>query len=76
MRVLDLFSGLGGWASAFLDRGHEVVTTDLDLAFGCTVTGDIRDRSVFDELSADEPGGDLCATASASGIRRSQRESS
>ena len=30
MRVLDLFSGLGGWSQAFRDRGHEVVRIELD----------------------------------------------
>lgn len=41
MKILDLFSGLGGWAGAFRARGHEVVTLDLDPRFGCTVTADI-----------------------------------
>lgn len=43
MRVLDLFSGLGGWASAFRDRGHLVITSDLNPDFDCTITGDIMD---------------------------------
>lgn len=30
MRVLDLFSGTGSSTQAFTDRGHEVVTLDLD----------------------------------------------
>lgn len=29
MRVLDLFSGLGGWHAAFRERGHDVTTLDL-----------------------------------------------
>lgn len=33
MRVLDLFSGLGGWSQAFVDRGHEVLRIDNDEAF-------------------------------------------
>lgn len=33
MRVLDLFSGTGGWSEAFLQRGHEVVRVDNDLRF-------------------------------------------
>ena len=41
MRVLDLFAGLGGWSAAFKDRGHHIVTSDIDPEFGCTVTGDI-----------------------------------
>lgn len=41
MRVLDLFSGLGGWAAPFRERGHEVITLDLEARFGCTITADI-----------------------------------
>jgi hypothetical protein len=41
MRVLDLFSGLGGGSAAFKDAGHDVVTLDLDPRFGCTVTADV-----------------------------------
>lgn len=33
MRVLDLFSGLGGWSQAFLDRGHDVTRLDNDERF-------------------------------------------
>lgn len=33
IRVLDLFSGLGGWSQAFLDRGHEVLRIDNDPKF-------------------------------------------
>jgi hypothetical protein len=29
MRVLDLFSGLGGFSQAFKDRGHDVTTVDF-----------------------------------------------
>ena len=43
MRVLDLFSGLGGWAEPFRDRGHEVITLDNDPRFGCDITTDVRD---------------------------------
>lgn len=46
LRVLDLFSGLHGWAAPFVDRGHEVVTSDVDARFGCTVTGDFLDPRV------------------------------
>jgi hypothetical protein len=28
-----MFAGLGGWGSAFRDRGHKVVSTDIDPAF-------------------------------------------
>lgn len=33
LRVLDLFSGLGGWLQAFVDRGHEVTRVDNDPRF-------------------------------------------
>jgi hypothetical protein len=41
MRVLDLFSGLGGGSAPFRDRGHDVVTLDRDPRFRCTITADI-----------------------------------
>lgn len=43
MRVLDLFAGLGGWGSAFLERGHEVVSVDFEPRFNCTITADVFD---------------------------------
>ena len=33
MRVIDLFSGLGGFSQAFLDRGHDVLRIDFDDKF-------------------------------------------
>ena len=47
-----MFAGLGGWSGAFLERGHEVVTTDFDPRFGCTVTGDILDEATLTALIA------------------------
>jgi len=41
MKVLDLFSGLGGWSKAFQDRGHEVITVDNENRFNPTVCCDI-----------------------------------
>jgi site-specific DNA-cytosine methylase len=41
MKVLDLFSGLGGWSKAFLDRGHYVVTVDNNCEFNPTFCKDI-----------------------------------
>lgn len=41
MLMLDLFAGLGGASQAMRDRGWEVVTVDVDPAFGCTVTADL-----------------------------------
>jgi len=55
MRVLDLFSGLHGWAEPFAERGHTVVTSDIDPQFDCTVTGDFLDASVRDEIASHGP---------------------
>lgn len=43
MRVLDLFSGTGGWSQAFLDRGHEVERIDNDPQFADVPHTVIRD---------------------------------
>lgn len=42
LRVLDLFTGLGGFSEAFRDRGHEVVTLDIEQEFKPLVCADIR----------------------------------
>jgi hypothetical protein len=63
LTVLDLFAGLGGWSAAFRDRGHHVVTVDVDPAFGCTITADVlrlptrtlRDYGPFDAVLASPP---------------------
>lgn len=41
LRVLDLFSGLGGWSAAFKDRGHDVVTVDFNPDFKPTIAADV-----------------------------------
>ena len=46
MRILDLFSGLGGWTQAFVDRGHTVWTVDIDHRFQPNIVGDILDLPV------------------------------
>lgn len=46
--MLDLFSGTGSATQAFVDRGHEVVTVELDSAFEPTVCADILTLSVDD----------------------------
>lgn len=48
MRVLHLFAGTNSTAQAFLDRGHEVVSVDLEPRFGCTITGDILGMTAAD----------------------------
>ena len=41
LRMLDLFSGLGGASRAMRDRGWDVLTVDVEPAFGCTWTADL-----------------------------------
>lgn len=50
LRVLDLFSGLGGWARPLRDRGHEVVTLDVDPTFNADHVRDILRVSSLKEL--------------------------
>lgn len=39
--MLDLFAGIGGASAAMQARGWEVVTVDVEPAFGCSVTADV-----------------------------------
>ena len=61
MRVLDLFSGLGGWSAAFVERGHEVVTVDMEERFKPTFVRDMNDVEdlkefgTFDVILASPP---------------------
>ena len=48
MKVLDLFSGLGGWSQAFKDRGHLVFTVDIEPKFKPNMTADILNLSAQD----------------------------
>ena len=48
MRILDLFCGLGGWSQAFKDRGHEVVTVDIEQKFNPIICKDIGKLTIFD----------------------------
>lgn len=41
MKVLDLFCGLKGWSEPFLERGHEVVTLDMNPRFNADIQRDI-----------------------------------
>lgn len=69
MRVLDLFSGLGGWSAAFRDRGHAVVTLDLEQRFGSDIQADILNVNglgSFDVILASPP----CDTFSVMSIGR------
>jgi hypothetical protein len=59
MRVFDLFSGLGGFSAAFRDRGHEVVTVDIEERFHPTIRADVRtlrgEPGLFDVVLASPP---------------------
>lgn len=59
MRVLDLFAGLGGWSAPFLERGHEVVSVDIEERFGTTIVADVLtlpdDMGEFDIICASPP---------------------
>lgn len=46
MKILDLFAGLGGGSSAFIEAGCEVVTLDMDSRFNCSITADILEINV------------------------------
>ena len=48
MRVIDLCSGMGGATRAFRDRGHTVITVDIDPGFNPDIVADVR------KLSADD----------------------
>lgn len=48
LRVLDLCSGKGGWSKAFAERGHHVVTIDIDPKFEPDICADIMELSVDD----------------------------
>ena len=56
--VADFFSGLDGWGAAFRDRGHRVVSFDLDPRFKPNVVVDMNNvRAVngFDVILASPP---------------------
>lgn len=48
MKVLDLFSGLGGFSQAFKDRGHEVITVDIEQKFKPTICKNIMELTIND----------------------------
>jgi hypothetical protein len=48
LRVLDLCSGLGGASRAFADRGHEVITVDINRKFKPTIVADVRHFTGFE----------------------------
>lgn len=48
MKVVDLFSGMGGWSQAFADRGHEVFRVELDTKFPAELHADILNVTAAD----------------------------
>lgn len=60
LRVLDLFCGLKGWSQPFVERGHEVVTVDIEARFNPTIVVDVmnlhpQDVEPIDVLLASPP---------------------
>lgn len=60
LRILDLFSGLGGWAAPLRAAGHDVTTLDMDPAFDCDIQADAltigpRFFSGYDAIFASPP---------------------
>lgn len=54
MNVLDLFSGAEGWTEAFRERGHDVVTLDLDPKFGADHQIDFLTIGSLEELERED----------------------
>ncbi len=48
MKAIDLFCGLGGWSSAFLKRGHDVVRLDNNNRFAPDICMNILDAKASD----------------------------
>ncbi len=60
IKVLDLFSGLGGFSQAFTDRGHEVITVEIEPRFYPSIVADINHLPIkqsahFDIILASPP---------------------
>lgn len=41
LKILDLYAGRKTATKAFADRGHEVITVDINPRFGCDITADV-----------------------------------
>jgi hypothetical protein len=48
VKVLDLFAGLEGWSAPFRERGHQVVSTDIDRRFLVDIHADILELTPAD----------------------------
>lgn len=68
MNDLDLFSGLEGWSQPFRDRGHKVVTVDVEQKFNPTIcadllklpTGELKKFGHFNVITASPPCTEFC----------------
>ena len=49
MKILDLFSGLGGFSQAFIEAGDEVITVDLEKRFNPRLLSDVRDLTLYED---------------------------
>lgn len=48
LRVLDLFSGRKGWSTAMKDRGHDILTIDIDPDMEPDICMDIKQLTIED----------------------------
>lgn len=68
LTVLDIFSGRGGFSRAFVDRGHNVTTLDINPRFHPQIVADVRrsrDLGHYDVVLASPP----CTAFSVAAIR-------
>ncbi len=72
MRVLDLFSGLGGFSEPFRDRGHEVITLDIDSRFKPDIVADVRKIRYPSLPPLDRPFDVFLASPPCTGFSRAQ----
>jgi hypothetical protein len=68
MMVLDLFSGLEGWAKVARLRGHDTVTLDLDPRFGADHVVDILTVDRLEDLERGGPFDLICASPPCEGF--------
>ena len=47
LMCIDLFSGLGGWSQAFVDRGWKVLTVDMEREYNPLICCDIMDLDAY-----------------------------
>lgn len=68
MNILDICTGRGGWTKPFRERGHYVVTVDIEKKFKPTICADIlklgyeilKAHGPFDVVTASPPCDEYC----------------